>query len=382
MAIPANSPPRRRPPRRGSILAAALAGALLLPASAARGDDWLHGEDATGTWGGVRRDLDDKGLHIDLDYVAETFAGDFDVVNYRGSLELTLDFDSGKAGLWKGGEVLAFAQQEHGNGVSDELGLAMPVSNYEAESFTMVTELWLYQELPHGIALRLGRQDGNRDFASPRYSGNFLNSSYGVLPNTPLPSYPAPALGAALFLGAGEVVGFRAAVYEGDSEAKSFAGNAFQHGSGAFVVAAAHFEEPEHDGHDTRAQAGGWHHTQLDRTGVFGVVDHMIRFSPGSAGNKRSLQFFVRGSWDPQAHGEDPDVYLGGGVTAHGFTGAKNTIGLGAGFASVAGPEQGFLELFWKWRPLDWFTVQPDAQLYFVGENAHVLLGLRCKLKL
>ena len=68
------------------------------------------------------------------------------------------------------------------------------------------------------------------DFASPRFGGNFINSSYGVLPNTPLPSYPAPALGAALFLGTDQAVGFRAAVYEGGSEAGSFAGHAFDDG--------------------------------------------------------------------------------------------------------------------------------------------------------
>lgn len=381
MATPANRPPRRRPPTSKGF-AAALALALLLPARTVRADDWLHGEDATGTWGNVRSAIDDHGLHLDLDYVAETFAADFRRIEYRGSVDFTLEFDTEKAGLWKGGQLLAFAQQEHGSGLSDNLGFAMPVSNYESQSFTQLSELWFHQDLAHGVALRIGKQDGNRDFASPRFGGNFINSSFGVLPNTPLPSYPAPALGAALFLGTDQAVGFRAAVYEGASEAGSFAGHAFDDGSGAFVIAAAHLEEEEGGGHDTRGQVGGWHHTALDRTGMFGVVDHMIRLAPGSAEDHRSLQAFVRGSWDPQAHGEDPDVYLGGGLTAHGFTGQRNTVGLGAGFVSVAEAEQGFIELFFKWRALPWFTVQPDAQLYFVGENAHVILGLRCKLKL
>jgi carbohydrate-selective porin OprB len=372
----------RRVLLRGLLPAALSALTLAAQPSHAVADDWLHGDDATGTWGGLRGELEDKGVHVDLDYVAETFTRDLKAIAYRGSVDFTFEFDTEKAGLWKGGEMLAFAQQAHGDGVSDDIGLAMPASNYEALAFTQLSELWLYQELPHGLALRLGKQDGNRDFAAPRFGGNFLNSSYGVLPNTPLPSYPAPAMGAALFLSASDTVGFRAGVYEGSPEAGSFAGNAFDRGSGTFVIAAAHYEEGTDQAHDTRAQIGGWHHTALDRSGLFGVADHMFRFAPGSAEDRRSVQVFLRGSWDPDAHGTDPDLHFGVGLTAHGFAGANNTVGLGAGFVSIAEDEQGFLELFFKWRPVPWFTVQPDAQIHFVGDDAHVLIGLRCKVKL
>lgn len=348
----------------------------------ARADDWLHGDDATGTWGGARTALEDRGVHVDLDYVAESFTRDLKAIAYRGSVDFTFDFDTAKAGLWKGGRLLAFAQQAHGQGVSDDLGLAMPASNYEAQAFTQLSELWFQQDLPHGIGLRIGKQDANRDFAAPRFPGNFLNSAYGVVPNTPLPSYPAPALGAALFLQPTEIVGLRAGVYEGAPEAGSFAGHAFDDGTGLFAVAAAHLEVEEGAARDTQAQLGGWHHTALDRSGAFAVVDHLRRLSPGSTEDKRSVQAFVRGSWDPDAQGSDPVVYVGSGLTAHGFVGANNTVGLGSGFVSISDRDQGFVELFFKWRPVPWFTVQPDAQVHFVGENAHVLVGLRCKVKL
>lgn len=371
-------------PRTG-ILARVAAPALLamLPFTApALADDWLRGDDATGTWGGVRSDLDDKGFHVDLDYTAETFTRDLKAIDYRGNLDFIVDLNTEKMGLWNGGELLAFTQSDIGSGVSDELDLAMPVSNYEAQSFTQLSELWLYQKFPHDLALRLGKQDANRDFAAPRYPGNFLNSSYGVLPNTPLPSFPAPALGAALFYEANDAVSIRAGVYQGAPRVESFAGGIFDKGNGAFFVGAANFEVGKEEVHNFRTQLGGWHHTALDRSGLFTVIDHMIRFAPGADARKRSVQVFLRGSWDPQAHGEDADVYVGGGITAHGWLGENNTVGLGSGFVSVAGPEQAFVEIFYKWRPMPWFTVQPDLQVPFVGDEPHLVIGLRCKVKM
>jgi len=386
MAAATKTPPRRTPTQRrpARVVAAGLlaAGRPARPPAAARADDWLRGEDATGTWGGARAALDDHGLHVDLDYTAETFTRDLKAIDYRGNLDLVVDYDTEEAGLWKGGQFLAFAQQNRGSGVSDEMDLAMPASNFETQGFAQLSELWLYQELPHGISLRIGKQDANRDFAAPRFPGNFTNSSYGVLPNTPLPSFPAPALGAALFLAANDSVSFRAGVYEGSPKVESFAGNAFDDGSGVFVVAAATFENDRKDDRNTRSQLGGWHHTALDRSGLFGIVDRLYRLSPSASGHQRGLQFFVRGSWDPQAHGSDADLHLGGGVTAHGFTGENNTVGLGSGYVSIADRDQTFVELFFKWRPIPWFTVQPDAQVHFVGSDAHFVFGLRCKVKL
>jgi hypothetical protein len=134
--------------------------------------------------------------------------------------------------------------------------------------------------------------------------------------------------------------------------------------------------------HNFRSQLGGWHHTALNRTGIFGVVDHLVRFSPAADGRKQSVQFFLRGSWDPQADGADPSAFIGGGTTAHGFAGENNTIGIGSGYACVAGANQSFLEIFFKWRPVPWFTVQPDLQVPFIGDEPHLVIGLRCKVKL
>jgi len=343
-------------------------------------DDWPLGARATGTWNGTRTTLEDRGVHLEVNYTAETLARDDDAIAYRGNLDMILLLDTEKAHLWPGGSVLVYGQDGHGDGVSSRPGFLMPVSNYEAPSFTQLSELWLYQELPGGVTLRLGKQDANRDFAAPRFGGDFMNSSFGVLPTAPMPSYPAPALGAAAFVQTTDWLALRGGIYEGDPQLESVGGHAFDAGAGVFSIGGVHVDVGEAGGSDVLVQIGGWHHTGLDRTGAFGIADYFVPVASGD--EHRSVQIFVRGNFEPDAAAPDAKLYLGGGVTAHGFAGAKNTVGLGFGYVSVTDADQGFVEMFFKWRPLAWLTVEPDVQLYFLPGDAHFISGLRCKLKL
>lgn len=355
---------------------------LTAAAPPAHAADWPHGNDGSGTWGGSRTKLEEHGLHVDLDYVAETFARDFEAIGYRGNLDLMLTLDTAKAGLWKGGTVFAYGQNAHGDGISDELGFVMPVSFYEAGDFTQVSEFWLRQDLPAGIAVRLGKQDANRDFAGPRFGHNFLNSSFGVLPTTPMPSFPAPALGAALFVPVASWLEIRSGVYDGAPRVESFAGGAFEKGAGVFATSALAAEFGADGPRDLVCQLGGWHHTDLDVSGAFALADLLVHLDPHPDGSPRSLQFFARTQWEVDAPPTDAEVYAGGGVTAHGLLADEHTVGLGAGYVSLAGRDQGFVELFTKWRPFEWFSIEPDVQVYFVGADAHVLTGLRVRTKL
>lgn len=353
--------------------------ALLVASPPTHADDWPFGARATGTWNGARTTLADHGVTLEAIHTAEVFVLDDDAAAYHGNLDLLLSLDTEKAKLWPGGSVLVYGQKGYGDGVSDDLGFAMPVSNYEAPDFTQLSELWLYQELPYGLSLRLGKQDANRDFAAPRFGGNFMNSSFGVLPTAPIPSYPAPALGAAAFLQTTKWLTLRGGVYEGDARIQSVGGHAFDADAGSILIGAAHVDVEELGGRDTLVQVGGWRHTGLDRSGGFGIVDFFLPFDPD---DHHAVQAFLRVNGEPHASAPDAEVYLGGGLSAHGFLGTDNTIGLGFGWVRITDASQGFVETFFKWRPLDWLSFEPDLQLYFVGGDAHVVTGLRCKIKL
>jgi porin len=357
--------------------------ALLLLAVAARSsaDDWPYGDRATGTWNGARTTLEERGVHLEVNYTAETFARDDDAIAYHGNLDMQLSLDTEKARLWKGGTVFVYGQVGEGGGVSDDgEDFLMPVSNYEAPDFSQLSELWLDQDLPSGVSFRLGKQDANRDFAASRFGGNFMNSSFGVLPITPLPSYPTPALGLAAFVQTTDWLELRGGIYEGRPKLESFGAHAFDTDEGAFVIGAAHLDVGKMGSRDVIVQLGGWRHTGLDRTGAFGIVDYFLPLDLGD--RHRSVQVFVRGDVEPEATAPDAKVYIGGGTTVHGFLGAHNTVGLGFGYVSVTDADQGFIELFYKWRPFAWLSIEPDLQLYFLHGDTNVIPGLRSKLKL
>jgi porin len=321
-------------------------------------------------------------VQLEAHYSAESFlVDDGEDLAYRGNLDLLLTLDTQALGAWPGGEILVYGQHGHGRGVSDDLGLLMPVSNLEAESFTQLSELWLEQRLGDRVRVRLGKQDANRDFANPRFPGNFVNSSYGVLPGAPLPSFPAPALGAALLVDATPWLGLRGGVYEGAPEVESFAGHAFDDGAGLFAVGALVLRH-ELFGRDSGVHSlGAWTHTASDRWGAFGVLDWRLFARPSDPDDERGVQLFLRGGWSPEREGEI-GVYAGAGVTAHGFLGLDETFGLGAGHARTDTEHETFVELFVKLRPVPWFTVEPNLQLFDAESGRHAVLGLRLKLKL
>jgi carbohydrate-selective porin OprB len=257
----------------------------------------------------------------------------------------------------------------------------MPISNLEAPPFTQLSEFWLYQKVGSRLHLRLGKQDANRDFGSPRFTGNFINSAYGDFPGNPMPSFPAPGLGAVAFLDTTDWLQIRAGIYEGQPKIGSFGETAFASDAGAFIVTAGVFKQ-KWKMTESLDQIGIWTHTSLDRSGVFGIYDVMLH--PHSFSDRRTVQLFIRAGWSPDLpeHPEEITSYIGGGITAHAFLGRNNTIGLGFGAAHTAQAGETFIESFFKLRTIEWFTFEPDLQYYFRADHKFLSFGIRTKLKL
>ncbi len=349
------------------------------------GAGWNERNDATGDWGGVRSRLEsDYGVHIDLDYTAETFVynGGNDP-SYRGNLDLVLTINMEKLGFLRRGTFFVYGQHAHGGGISDQLGLILPVSNLEAEPFTQLSEFWFYQQFGR-VRLRLGKQDANRDFGNPRFGGNFVNSSFGVLPGIPMPSFPAPGLGAAAFIEIMKWLELRGGVYEGSPKIGSFGASAFADDAGIFSIAAIAVRQNLNGREAGLHQLGVWTHNTLDRSGLFAVYDLILYGNPRDQNDKRSVQIFVRGDWSSKIREPANEItaYVGGGLTAHAFFGEDNTVGLGAGWVRTQAARETFIEAFFKLREIAWLTFEPDIQLYFTPDRRHLIFALRTKLKL
>jgi porin len=363
----------------------------------ARADSWLERDHLSDDWGGARKTLDDHGVTLELDYTAEAFAapaglGGERPLGYRGTIDVMMTLDSHGLGLWPGGTLFVYGQNGHGGGISERLGAAMPISNLEAPAFTQLAELWYeHHAFSERVHLRLGKQDANHDFAAPRFGGNFVHSSFGVPPTVPMPSFPAPGLGAMLLAQVVPWLSLRSGVYEASPEIESFGFDPAFDGGGPFLITAVETQHGVAERSDAALySAGGWYRgptpdDETKRAGLFATADVLWPIGPGV----RTLQTFVRAGWATPDDGP-ATLYVGGGTTYHALR-DDDTVGLGAGhirFRDVEGARplsESFLELFYKAHFAPWLALQPDVQVVFQpGGVARTVLvtGARMKLKL
>lgn len=370
---------------------------LLLALQGGTFSEWLDGDTATGDWGGVREELAEHGLTIDLSYAGEGFVV---FTHGRGVLlghaDLAVGLDTEKLGLWPGGTFYVLAQNGVGTGLNSVIGSVTEISNLEARQFSQFAEFFFEQALFDGmVKLRLGKQDSNRDFGTPRYGGNFLNNNFGMFPNADLPSYPTTGLGAALIVEPTQWLALKAGIYEGDPQVGSLGfDSAFAKDAGfVFAVGAAvkHTFGPDKR-HGGTTSAAFWRHSSTN-LGIMVQHDQRIYSHPSDSKDGRGLNVILRFGWARPELAEIP-LYLGASVAWHGLWARDNdTVGVGFGYLSVAQPLGGspgprgevFVEAFYKMRLTHFFSLQPDVQLYLNpgGDGPPAFaLGLRSKLKL
>ncbi|HEX7841855.1 MAG TPA: carbohydrate porin [Kofleriaceae bacterium] len=403
--------------RLGGALAALVALVVLLGGAghAARAEpepaaapSWADGDHLTGDWGGARTKLAELGATIDITYASDLFTARGEA-SALGHVDAALTLDSGKLGLWDGGTLYVLGQNNHGSGINDTVGSAQPVTNLEAAPYTQLTELFFEQALGDRLRLRIGKQDANRDFGTPRFGGNFINNNFGMFPTAPLPSYPTTGLGA---LVAGQPTPWltgKLAVFEGSPEIGGLGlTTAFRSGAGSILagaVAATHrFGSADRDGGTT--SFGAWRQAgdimevgvAAPRTfdsdaGWFVQNDERIYLHPSDPGDPRGLTVIVRVSGS-QSDRNAVTRYAGASAAWHGVGPRHNdTTGIGFGYLRVAQPAGGspgpgnewFVEAFYKLRLTSFVSLQPDLQWFHHpgGDGRNALVGgLRCKLKL
>ena len=111
-------------------------------------------------------------------------------------------FDPQKAGLWHNGYLYLNAGNTHGGEPSAHLiGDFQGVSNIEAGNLSFLYELW-YKQTIQQVAVIIGLQDLNAQFAASECGGSFVNSSFGIhssiADNISAPIFPLTALGVTL----------------------------------------------------------------------------------------------------------------------------------------------------------------------------------------
>jgi len=117
---------------------------------------------------------------------------------YLGNIDLIVDYDTEKGGLWKGGVLHSYFLNNHGSSISSIVGDVQGVDNIEAPSATKVYELWYSQQIGNFNFL-FGQHDLNSVFSVTENAGGFMNSSFGMQPdisaNAPVSIFPNASIG-------------------------------------------------------------------------------------------------------------------------------------------------------------------------------------------
>lgn len=370
---------------------------------------WTRGDHLTGDWGGGRTALADRGLTLDVVYASDLFTA-HGAGAVLGHLDAAVTLDSHKLGLWEGGTLYALGQNNAGSGINPHVGSAVGVTNLETDPYTQLTELFLEQTLlDDRLRFRIGKQDANRDFGTPRFGGNFINNNFGMFPTAPLPSYPTTGLGAIVMVKPADAVLGKLAIYEGSPQVGGLGlTTAFRGDAGYSVAGSAAlthtFGPGDRDGGTT--SVGAWWEsddvvevgvadprTFSSNAGVFVQHDERIYAHPEDPRDPGGLTVIARLAWarpDRTAFSR----YAGASAAWHGIGPRSNdTVGIGGGYFRIAAPlggapgpgSEAFVEAFYKLRLTTFASLQPDLQVFRHpgGARADALVaGVRVKVKL
>jgi porin len=338
--------------------------------------------------------LDQAGLHFHLNYTGEVFHS-FRVIpdgatRYRGLLELEASLDTGKVGLWPGGELFVKGQNGYGKGFSvNPGGIPLPLSDIGAPDLTQVAEYGLKQRLLDGhLRFILGKQNANNYFSVNRYGLSFIFPAYTLIATVPMPTFPAYALGTSVFVEPAEWMSIGMGLYAGAPQIGGLGfDTAFDGNGGSFSIMEFTWKPgaggPEE--HDGRYSLGVWYHsgnfastqnssglsTLSGNYGWYVMLSRLLFRKTSSQADDQGLGAFFQFGWAPEDR-NSVTRYVGAGFTYKGLFPNRDKDKLGVGLSYTwlvatepvagAGTHLTTVELFYAARVNSWLILQPDVQ--------------------
>ncbi|RMG01814.1 MAG: carbohydrate porin [Planctomycetota bacterium] len=349
-----------------------------------------------------------------------------DATRYFGVIDLALTADLSRFGCLPGGTFFLLAEDFHGRGITEDfVGDYQTLSNIDTGRNNMqVSEFWWERSLwDEFLAVRLGKQDANSEFAVVDVGGDFINSSFGLPTNIPMPTYPDPALGLIAFFNITDQLSFKFGLFDGAADGRTWGvsntGTLFSifefkrtwelcgglpgdahvglwYHNGEFEPPLAptggnpafQFLQMWSNRGPFHTLAGGAHE---GTHGVYMGFEQQLYREPWEVDDVQGLAAFFQYSWAAEDVNEVPN-YFGAGVVYKGlFEGRdEDTLGFGAAYAEFADgtttrSAETALELFYKARIGSYICVQPDLQ-YIIAPGGEYddafVAGLRFELVL
>lgn len=304
---------------------------------------------------------------------------------YLGNFDITGNFDTENANLWKGGTFFVYLLNNHGISLSQYVGDLQGVDNIEAEAHTRLYQFWYMQKFGK-LSVTIGQHDLNSEFSVTEYGGTFINSSFGIQPdisgNVPISIFPVATLGVMLKYAVNDQFSILTAIYEGDPGSQDDNPNSLNwkldDSSGVLHILELQYQVKNKTKPGTY-KLGTWSHSADNHYGIYAIADQKL-FNKKNDLDK-GLGFFTQLGIAPQK-GSVFDFYASFGLHYTGLFGGReeDILGLSLGHASMSKHiieqvptvdliGETVIELVYEARINDYITIKPDLQ-YVVNPGA------------
>lgn len=141
-----------------------------------------------GDWSGERQSLEQRGFTLEavltLEAINNTQGGIKEDSAFLSNLDLTVEVDTKTVGWWDNGTFFLYLLGNDGDDPSSLVGDTQVSSNIETNDAFKIYEAWYEHTLSDELSLLAGLHDYNSEFYALEYAGTFLNSSFGIGPDT------------------------------------------------------------------------------------------------------------------------------------------------------------------------------------------------------
>ena len=293
---------------------------------------------------------------------------------YMGMMDLMMEMDFEAANLWKGGLLYVQFENTHGGELTSRyVGDLQTVSNLENGNFSYLYELW-YKQSFSKFWFKIGKIDMNVDFLASDPAGEFINSSFGIMPTAsslPVCIFPKNSTALCGGINISENMSCNIGIFDGnplDLEEDPYSLDFRVDSEGGVLI----IGELQYTFNNVLFRAGGYHHTaefmelseQSSKSGknwgVYTINDIVINDNFG--------MFFSAGIQPGRIN--EIDKYIGAGGTC---TFSEQLLG-GVAFATAfVSPylrdlqpdlttHETAIELFINYAPWEFLRIQPELQ--------------------
>ncbi len=357
-----------------------------------------------GDYKNLRTKLQEKGIDIQSSYMINSFAmrnrqKRISKGTYQGLYNLSVDFDSEKLNLYKGGKLhILYQVGNRGLSSPDFLNTYSDMSSYNpGRSINQISELYYEQSIKDDLFnLKIGKQDANTDFQALENGFEFLNLSFSCIDSTPMPFYPTQQMGVRARIKLPKEIYIQNGFYDGNLKVGAYPKSFFTGKNNYFNITEI-YKLTNFKGKEGKYLIGNWIKTGKYETfnnsnvrnnyGIYAEFEQKLtnRFEDKSGGLSMFSQFgYARNSIN------DVPYYFGGGFVFKGITEKRREDSIGLAFGwhqfdkqlrkTEHQTSEKVIELFYKIKITEFLYIQPDIQ-YIIkpsgNEKSAFALGLR-----